>query len=200
MKAAGAQVSSYYVRVWNGVARVLFEPRSPTVTPKPHLFVSRSARSAARPYTTSCASRLPRPYHFRAGISIFSSRCGAISGHSVLSSKSSCAATPATERLGSKIDDQTSAGTNVEQLRSFGKRFVERLGNDPVIRPRHRSPSQPARRCGNIASACGPKRCGLSQIWAPEARAPSFRSEAHRRKRLVRRPRQGRRRWRLSPA
>jgi hypothetical protein len=53
------------------------------------------------------------------------------------------AAIPATERRGSKIEDQLGGllrnlliGTNIEQLRNFGKKFIERLGVTPDSRIR----------------------------------------------------------------
>jgi hypothetical protein len=78
-----------------------------------------------------------RALPFPGADSIFSSRCGAISGRLHFAVTPSRAAIPP-KRLGSKdrrfgsaiFRRESGAGTNVEQTRSSGKKFVERLGND----------------------------------------------------------------------
>src|SRR5277367_5589527 len=99
--------------------------------------VSRSrARSAARPCTTSCGFETSEPIPFPGAESIFSSRCGAISGRlRPFAVRHSRAAIRRPKRLGSRDDDRLGdlrrdgrAGTNIEQLRNSGKKFVEWLG------------------------------------------------------------------------
>ena len=83
------------------------------------------------------ASRPPRPYHFPARIQSFQTVAAPFPGDSVLPSRSSRAAIPATETPRFKRSTITlgdlrrdgGVGTNIERLRNSGKKFVERLGS-----------------------------------------------------------------------
>src|SRR5277367_1157342 len=71
--------------------------------------VSRSrARSAARPCTTSCGFETSEPIPFPGADSIFSSRCGAISGRLRLPSGPLAPRSGRPKRLGSKDGDRLS--------------------------------------------------------------------------------------------
>ena len=93
------------------------------------------ARSAARRVPHLVGSRFPSPYHFRARIQSFQAVAAPFPGDSVLPSASR-AAIPATETppfkrstIGSAVSSIGGVGTNIEQLRNFGKIFVVRLGS-----------------------------------------------------------------------
>jgi hypothetical protein len=93
-------------------------------------FCQSEPRSAARPLTKSCGFEVSEPIPFPGADSIFSSRCGAISGRLRFVVRSSCAAIPATEtprfkgsRSARPSPRDAGVGTNIERLRNFGKKF-----------------------------------------------------------------------------
>jgi hypothetical protein len=101
--------------------------------------VSRSrAWSVARPCTTSCGFEASETYHFRARIQSFQAVAAPFPGDSILPSRPSRAAIPATETPRFKrstlgLEWDRGARTNIELPRSSGKKFVERLGNYTTV-------------------------------------------------------------------
>src|SRR5271154_2753642 len=87
------------------------------------------ARSAVRPRTRSSGFEVSEPIPFPGADSIFSSRCGAISGRLRFAVSDE---TPRFKKSDDRLDDLRRGGdarTNIELRRSFGKKFVERLGS-----------------------------------------------------------------------
>jgi hypothetical protein len=94
--------------------------------------VSRSrARSAARPCTTSCGFEASETIPIPGTDSIFSSRCGAISGRLRFAvGRDPSDRNASVQKIGDRLDDLRRDGgtrTKIERLRNFGKKFVERL-------------------------------------------------------------------------
>jgi hypothetical protein len=83
-------------------------------------------------------SRLPRPYQFRARIQSFQAVAAPFPGDSVLPSGAiSAIETPRFKRstIGSTIPaGMAGIRTNIERLRNFGRKFVERLGSYATFR------------------------------------------------------------------
>ena len=95
------------------------------------LVVSRSrARLAARPCTISCGFEVSEPIPFPGADSIFSSRCGAISGRlRFCRQRRNASVQKIDDRLGHLRQGGDDTRTNIEPRRNFGKKFVERLGS-----------------------------------------------------------------------
>ena len=108
----------------------------------------RRARAAARLCTRSCGFEASEPIPFPGADSIFSSRCGAISGQTpfcaqALSRRDPGDRTPRFKR--SRINSagllrNLALGTNIERLRNFGKKSIERLGVTSQIQGAFRKP------------------------------------------------------------
>jgi hypothetical protein len=105
------------------------------------------ARSGARPGTRSCRFEASEPIPFPGADSIFSSRCGAISGRLRLVVSLPRFDPGDRNATVQKIEDQLGdllrnlgIGTNVERLRNFGKKFIERLGVTSQIQADFRKP------------------------------------------------------------
>jgi hypothetical protein len=94
------------------------------------------ARSAVRPRTRSSGFEVSEPIPFPGADSIFSSRCGAISGR-LRFAVSDEARNTSVQKIDDRLDDLRRGGdarTNIELRFSFGKKFVERLGSYATFR------------------------------------------------------------------
>ena len=133
------------------------------------------ARSAVRRRTRSSGFEVYEPIPFPGADSIFSSRCGAISGRLRFAVSDE---TPRFKKIDDRLDDLRRGGdarTNIELRRSFGKKFVERLGSYATFRAaardssrtaetsRHQAPTlYRSRGVGRISTAPSFGNCGLN--------------------------------------